>query len=175
MNDENILLIGDDPAAEQPINPPAPAPDKILTGDESWLDSRKNALAENFLEQHKAEFQDFERHEREKLACAERFHALETEIAGRRQWLEALHAEIVACRDVDIATDLLKNMELTGRPLLEIAQNPLFSAAALIQEHGKKLLQLAESRIAALQKQFDAFKSEKSGDNTGSCRSVFPA
>jgi hypothetical protein len=163
MNDENILLIGDDSAAEQPVNPPVPAADKILTGDESWLDSRKNALAENFLEQHKAEFQDFERREREKMACAERFHALETEIIGRRRCLEALHTEIVACRDVDIATDLLKNMELTGRPLLEIAQNPLFSAAALIQEHGKKLLQLAESRIAALQKQFDAFKSEKSG------------
>jgi hypothetical protein len=95
------------------------------------------------------------------MACAERFRVWETEIAARRQWLEALQKEIATCRDVDIATDLLKNMELTGRPLLEIAQNPLFSAAALIQEHGKKLLQLAESHADGLQNQFDAFKSEK--------------
>ena|ERR1700733_9270535 len=161
MNDENILIIGDDSTPEQPINPPTPSPDKILSDDESWLGSRKNALAENFLEQHRAEFQDFERHEREKLACAERFQALETEITRRRQWLEALQQEVAACRDVDLATDILKNMELTGRPLLEIAQNPLFSAAALIQEHGEKLLQLAESQAVGLQKQFDTFKAEK--------------
>jgi hypothetical protein len=80
---------------------------------------------------------------------------------NRRQWLEALQKEIAACRDVDIPTDILKNMELSGRPLLEIAQNPLFSAAILIQAHGKKLHQLAESQAAGLQKQFDAFKSEK--------------
>jgi hypothetical protein len=163
MNDENILLLGDDSAAEQPVTPPIPATNLIPASDESWLGSRKNALAENFLEQHKAEFQDFERHEREKLACAEQFHALETEITRRQQWLEALRAEIVACRDVDIAADLLKNMELSGRPLLEIAQNPLFSAATLIQKHGKELLQLAEIRTTDLQKQFDTFKSEKSG------------
>ena len=161
MNDENILIIGDDSVAEQPVNPPAPAPDKILTGDESWLGSRKSALAENFLEQHKAEFQDFERHEREKMACAEQFRALETEIAHRRQWLESLQQEIAACGDVDLAADILKNMERTGRPLLEIAQNPLFSAAALIQKHGKELLQLAGCQASDLQKQFDAFKSEK--------------
>jgi hypothetical protein len=161
MNDENILIIGDDSAAEETIHSPVPVPDKILTSDETWLSSRKNALAENFLEKHKAEFQDFERQEREKLACAERFHALETEIANRRLWLEALQKEIAACRDVDLAADILKNMELTGRPLLEIAQNPLFSAAALIKEHGKKLLQLAENQAADLQTQCDAFKSEK--------------
>jgi hypothetical protein len=162
MNDENILLIGDDSAAEQPINPPAPAADKILTGDDGWPGSRKNVLAESFLEKHRAEFEHFEQQEREKMACAEQFRALETEIANRRQWLEALQKEIIACRDVDIATDILKNMELSGRPLLEIAQNPLFSAAALIQQHGKKLLQLAESQAAVRQKQFDTFKSEKS-------------
>jgi hypothetical protein len=161
MNDENILIIGDDSAAEQPVNPPVAAAANILTGDDSWLGSRENTLAENFLEKHRTEFQDFERQEREKMACTERFHAWETEIANRRQWLEALQKEIAACRDVDIATDILKNMELSGRPLLEITQNPLFSAAALIQEHGKKLLQLAESQAAVLQKQFDAFKSEK--------------
>jgi hypothetical protein len=161
MNDENILIIGDDSATEQPVNPPTPAPDKILSGDESWLDSRKNALAENFLEMHRAEFQDFERQEREKRACAERFQALQNEIASRRQWLESLQNEIAACHDVDIAADILKNMELTGRPLLEIAQNPLFSAATLIQAHGKKLLQLAENQAADLQKQFDTFKSGK--------------
>jgi hypothetical protein len=159
MNDENILILGDD--SHQPLTPSTPTPDKILTADESWLGSRKNVLAENFLEQHKAEFQDFERHEREKLACAEQFRALETEITRRRQWLEALQTEIAACHDVDIAADILKNMELTGHPLLEIAQNPLFSAAALIKEHGKKLLQLAQNQAAALQKQFDTFKSEK--------------
>jgi hypothetical protein len=161
MNDENILILGDDSAAEQPVDPPMPASDNILTGDGSWLGSRKNALAENFLEQHKSEFQDFERHECEKMACAERFRSWETEIANRRQWLESLQQEIAAYRDVDIAADILKNMERTGRPLLEIAQNPLFSAATLIQKHGKELLQLAERQAADLQKQFDAFKSEK--------------
>jgi hypothetical protein len=162
MNDENILLLGDDSPTVEPTNPPVSAPRNLLTGDGSWLDSRKNALAENFLEKHKTQFHDFERQEREKMACAEQFHALGTEINGRRQWLEALQTEIAACGDVDIPTDILKNMQLTGRPLLEIAQNPLFSGAALVQQHGKKLLQLAESQAAALQKQFDAFKSEKS-------------
>jgi hypothetical protein len=161
MNDENILIIGDDSAFEPNLPPAAPAPEKIPTTDESWLGTRKNALAENFLEQHKAEFQDFERREREKLTCAERFHALETELANRRLWLETLEKEIAAYREVDLAADILKNMELTGRPLLEIAQNPLFPAAALIKEHGKKLLQLAENQVAGLQNQFDTFQSEK--------------
>ncbi len=160
MNDDNILIIADDGAAET-STPPPPAPEKIATSDESWLGNRQNAFAENFLEKHKAEFQDFERIEREKIACFEQFHALEREIAGRRQWLENLQKDIAGYQDVDIAADLFKNMQMTGRPLLEIARDPLFVGVALIQKHGKKILQLAEADATVLQDKFDTFKSEK--------------
>ena len=161
MNDDNILIIADDGANNQTSTPPLPTPEKTATNDDSWLGSRQNAFAENFLEKHKTEFQDFERIEREKIACFERFHALEREIAGRRQWLENLQKDIAGCQDEDIAADLFKNMQTTGRPLLEIAQNPLFVGVALIQKHGKKILQLAEADANELQNKFDAFKSEK--------------
>lgn len=155
MNDENILIIGDDLAIEEPTNSITPA------DDQSWLGNRENALAGHFLEKHKTEFQDFQRVEREKLLCSEQFRAFETELASRRQWLDNLQNEIAEYQAIDLAADLFKNMELTGRPLLEIAQNPLFGGAALIQQHGKKILQLAENHMAGLQNKFDAFKSEQ--------------
>jgi hypothetical protein len=143
MNEENILIIGDDLAVEEPTH--STAAGKIATDDQSWLGSRGNAFAGNFLEKHNAEFQDFQRLEREKAACAEQFRALETELAGRRQWLESLQSDVADYRAIDLAADIFKNMELTGRPLLEIAQNPLLSGGALIQQHGKGILQLAEN------------------------------
>ena len=159
MNEENILILGDDLATEEPTN--STAVEKTSPDDQSWLGGRQNAFSENFLAQHKAEFEDFQRREREKLACAEKCRALETELAGRRQWFESLQSDIAEYQAVDLAADIFKNMELTGRPLLEIAQNPLFSGAALIQQHGKRILQLAESHVTGLQNKFDAFKSEK--------------
>jgi len=160
MNEDNILIIADD-GAIQTSNPPSSTPEKTVASDESWLGSRQNAFAENFLEKHKTEFQDFERIEREKIACFEQFHALEREIAARRQWLENLQQDIAAYQDVDIAADLFKNMQTTGRPLLELARNPIFAGVALIQKHGKEILQLAEAGANDLQNKFDAFKSEK--------------
>jgi hypothetical protein len=160
LNDDNILIMADDGATET-STPPSPTPEKATTNDESWLSGRQNAFAENFLEKHKTEFQDFERIEHEKIACFEQFHALEHEIAARRQWLENLQKDIAGYQDVDLAADLFKNMQMTGRPLLEIAQNPVFVGVALIQKHGKKILQLAEADAAILQNKFDTFKSEK--------------
>jgi hypothetical protein len=160
MNDENILIIGDDGAGE-PINSSNAAPEKTSAGDESWLGGRTDAVAENFLRKHKTEFQEFERREREKLACAEQYRALEAEIINRRQWLEGLKSDISAYHNIDLATDLYKNMQLTGRPLLEIAQNPLFAAAALIKEHGKSVLKLAEKDLGDLEEKFETFKAEK--------------
>jgi hypothetical protein len=159
MNDDNILIIGDDGAGEPNINEPNPGPEKVLTADASWLGSRNDVVAENFLQKHKTEFQDFERQEREKLACAERFHTLKTEIANRQQWLEGLQTEIALHQNIDLAMDLYKNMQLTGRPLLDIAQSPLFAAAALIQKHGNAVVQLAEKDLAELQDKFDALKA----------------
>ena len=160
MNEENILIIGDD--LEQDTNQPARAAGGNSPADDgSWLAGRKNVFAENFLEKHRSEFEDYQRMEREKISCAERFRALDAEITARRQWLESLQAEIATYQTVDIAADIFKNMQLTGQPLLEIAENPLFSAAVLIKEHGKRILHLAEKDVAELQTKFDAFKSEK--------------
>jgi hypothetical protein len=159
MNEENILIIGDDLAVEAPAN--STASEKTSLDDQSWLGSRQNAFSENFLAQHQAEFEDFQRREREKLACTEQFRSLEAELVSRRQWFESLQSDIAEYQAVDLAADIFKNMELTGRLLLEIAQNPLFSGAALIQQYGKRILQLAENHVAGLQNKFDAFKSEK--------------
>jgi hypothetical protein len=159
MNDENILIIGDDVAPGEPIN--SAIPEHASPDDQSWLGNRPDAFARDFLGKHDAEFQAFQRLEREKLTCAEQFHALESELAARRQWLENLRSDIAAYEAIDLAADIFKNMELTGRPLLEIAQNPLFAGAALIQRHGKRILQLAENRAAELQNKFDGFKKEK--------------
>ncbi len=159
MNEENILIIGDDIAIEESTNPPVS--EKTSPGDQSWLGSRQSAFAENFLGKHQAEFQDFQRREREKLACAEQFNALEAELASRRQWFENFQSDVAEYQVIDLAADIFKSMELTGGPLLEIAQNPLFSGAALIQQHGKRILQLAENHVAGLQNKFEAFKSEK--------------
>ncbi len=161
MNEDHLLIIGDDTTSAEPITSTSPAAGKARAGDGSWLDSRNDALAGGFLRQHATEFQDYERHEREKLACAERFHALESEITSRRRSLEGLQQDIADFEHLDLATDIFKNMQLTGRPLLDIAQNPLFAAAALIKEHGKRILHLAEKDVAELQNKFEAFKTEK--------------
>jgi len=160
MNEENILIIGDDLATEQ-TNQPVPASSAAPANDPSWLGTRKNVVAENFLEKHKTQFQDFERVEREKIACFEQFHALERETTARRQWFDTLQKDLAEYQSADLAAGIFNNMERTGRPLLDIVQNPLFSAAALIQQHGQTILRLAESHLAALQNKFDTFKSEK--------------
>lgn len=161
MNEDNILIIGDDTTGAEPITPTSPAAGKTGTGDGSWLGGRSDALAEGFLHQHATEFQDYERREREKRAAAEQFRALESEIASRHQWLEGLQQDIADYEHLDLAADLYKNMQLTGRPLLDIAQNPLFAAAALIKEHGKTVLRLAEKDVAELQNKFTTFKTEQ--------------
>jgi hypothetical protein len=159
MNDENILIIGDDGAGEQNINESNPSVE--TTTDASRPVGRDDAFAENFLQAHKTEFREFERREREKLACAEQFRTLETEITNRRQWLEGLQSDLAAYENIDLATDLYKNMQLTGRPLLDIAQSPLFSAAAIIKENGKHVLHLAEKDLADLEKKFEVLKEKK--------------
>ena len=48
MNEENILIIGDDLAAQSTIDQPLPVPKaQPMAGDGSWLSGRTNALAEN--------------------------------------------------------------------------------------------------------------------------------
>jgi hypothetical protein len=160
MNEENILIIGDDLATE-PTNQSASAASTAPANDPGWLGDRQNTFAENFLEKNKTQFQDFERVEREKIACFEQFHTLERETAARRQWFETLQKDIAEYQAADLAAEIFKNMERSGRPLLDIAQSPLISALALIQQHGQTILRLAESHLAALQNKFDAFKSEK--------------
>ena len=159
MNDENILIIGDDGAGAETAN--LSVPEKNLAADAGWPGGRNDAAAEHFLKKHAAEFRDFEREEREKLARAEQCRAMEMELANRRQWVEGLRNDLAAYRHVDLAADLYKNMQLTGRPLLEIAQSPLFAAAAMIQEHGQGVLKLAEKDLEDLQEKFEVFKAEK--------------
>lgn len=163
MNEENLTIIGDDIAVEEQMNPSAVTETPVLATHDGWPASRKNALAETFLRTHKAEFENFERLEIEKQARAEQFRALETELARRRQWLETLREDIATYEEVDIAADIYANMGRTGQSLLDIARNPLFSAAAIIREHGGKIISLAEADLAGLQKNFDAFKGEKNG------------
>jgi hypothetical protein len=157
MNDENILIIGDD--RHEPL--PTTAPADLSNTGQSWLAGRANIFAGSFLQKHDAEFQDFERTERDKMACTEQFHALKAEITSRQQRLKNLRTEIAAYQAIDISADLFKNMQLSGKPLLEIAQNPLFAAAMLIKQHGGRILKLAENDLADLQNKFDTFKSEK--------------
>lgn len=160
MNEENMLIIGDDLAAQPTIDQAIPVPNAPPgDGDGSWLAGRTNALAEKFLQEHQAEFQDYERRERGKTACAGQFHALQAELAARRQWLENLQKDIAEYQALDLGAEIFLNMKRTGRPLPDVAQSQLFSAVALVKQHGKKLLQLAEQETADLQEKFDAFKS----------------
>ena len=166
-NEQNILIIGDDlPVAASRQSAANQHPASIATPDQtahegSWLAGRTNALAETFLQQHQSEFHDFEQREREKTACAERFQSLETEINSRRQWLETLRHDIAEYQTLDLATVIFKNLRTTGRSLPNIAQDPQLSGAFLIQQHGPKILQLAEKEVADLQAGFNEFKSEK--------------
>jgi hypothetical protein len=161
MNEENILIIGDDVASTQTTKP-TPALEQIQTPAEgSWLADRKNALAESFLQKHQSEFQDFEQHERKKMACAEHFRTLDAELTTRRQWLETLRNDIAEYQTLDLATVVYQNMRTTGRSLSDITRDPQFSAAVLIKEHGTKILQLAEKEISDLETRFETFKAEK--------------
>ncbi len=162
MNEENILIIGDDFASTQTTNQPAPVSEQTQTvADGSWLADRKSALAESFLQKHQSEFQDFEQHERKKMACAEHFRTLDAELTTRRQWLETLRNDIAEYQTLDLATVVYQNMRTTGRSLSDITRDPQFSAAVLIKEHGTKILQLAEKEISDLETRFETFKSEK--------------
>jgi hypothetical protein len=162
MNEENILIIGDDLAGQPNVNPSTPAQKPDTTANEgSWLAGRKDHLAETFLEKHKAEFQEHEQREWEKMKCADRFRALKDEITSRRLWLDNLRNDLAEYQAADVPGEIFKNMQRTGRPLLEIAQSSLFPAVVLIKEHGKKILHLAEKELADLEKKFNAFKDEK--------------
>ncbi len=160
MNEENILIIGDDVATPQTTNQPAPVPAQT-PAEGSWLADRKSALTESFLQKHQSEFQDFEQREREKMTCAEHFRTMDAELATRRQWLETLRNDIAEYQTLDLATVVYQNMRTTGRSLSDITRDPQFSAAILIKEHGTKILQLAEKEISDLETRFETFKAEK--------------
>lgn len=162
MNEENILIMGDDLAIRPINNQPSPASEQSqATGEGSWLADRKSALAETFLQKHQSEFRDYEQREREKMTCAEHFRAQDAELTARRQWLETLRNDIAAYQTLDLAAVIYQNMRTTGRSLSDIAQDPQFSAAVLIKEHGRKILQLAEKEISDVEARFETFKSEK--------------
>src|SRR5579863_595550 len=127
MNNEDNIIIGDDLAAAETINHPAAAKPDQTAHEGSWLAGRMNALAETFLQQHQSEFHDFEQREREKTTCAERFHALESEINSRRQWLETLRHDVAQYQNLDLATVIFQNLQTTGRSLSNIAQDPQLS------------------------------------------------
>jgi hypothetical protein len=162
MNEEHILIMGDDLALQPINNQSSPASEQTqASGDGSWLADRKSVLAESFLQKHQSEFHDFEQREREKMACAEHFRTMDADLTARRQWLETLRNDISEYRTLDLATVIYQNMRTTDRSLSDITRDPQFSAAVLIKEHGGKILQLAEKEISDLEAQFETFKSEK--------------
>ena len=162
MNEEHILIMGDDLAIQPINNQSSPASEQTQAGgDGSWLSDRKSALAESFLQKHQSEFRDFEQREREKMTCAETFRTLDAELTARRQWLETLRNDISEYQTLDLATVVYQNMRTTGRSLSDITRDPQFSAAILIKEHGTKILQLAEKELSDLESRFETLKSDK--------------
>src|ERR1700722_10996509 len=110
MNEENIMIIGDDLAIQPATQPASPKEPDPAANEGTWLAGRKSHFTETFLQKHQSEFQDYERREREKMSCADRFRELETELTARRQWLASLRADLAEFQAADIPAEILKNM-----------------------------------------------------------------
>ncbi|MGH7943228.1 MAG: hypothetical protein ACREE6_09200 [Limisphaerales bacterium] len=131
-------------------DPNSPYPEKV------------NVDAEEFLQQHGKEFDSFRERRRRVAAAGGKFHQLKIRIEEERIRLQTLEVQTTAYSSLNFADEIFRNLEATGKPLLELAKNPIFAAAVLLKEHGPAILALEKNKIAALEKELaDHISSER--------------
>jgi hypothetical protein len=128
-----------------------------------WFSQQRDRIFKFFAEspEHAGEFQAWQEKQEARARIEGMFRSLTSNIEAAKLALATLIAQVEAAVGCDLARSIYSFVQANGADKLQIiARDPFIASTAILKDCGAKVVQLSKADLAALEKEFDRFKSE---------------